>query len=568
MPAFSLQSFRSPLLLAALVAAGCSGNAELPINPGATYTPPPSSTVVEDGKVRIRREVFLVPGVSPPPNPVTGGQTPAGNNNVRVIRYRVDAYPPRPARAIAVLMPGFLGGGPSFDSLARAVVRRSTDADALEVWAIDRRSNLLEDHHGLDVAEVEKDPEIAKRYYFEDATVEGKNFQGFVSQSQVDYMSEWGLVTTLGDLRKVIEQVDTTERKKRIFLIGHSLGASIVEEYAAWDFDGKPGYAELAGLGLIDGVSGQEGAASPSLTEDQYHNGTGPGPGGFSPPGLDEIRKTTRFISLPFLGQKVYPIAAVCGMRAVFAPSAIAEDPYRDSALSVLLGLDTLPRMTNRAAMGFSFDNGSNGLSFASVSCGAGKGGAITEYDSLLGGKLVHPSDPSATYDWTEYDATNPPEHTSLDDISRSWFEGPGLDFSEWYFPARLSLDAQAAGTLVLKAGDWPYDKQDMRAMHGATMDLPILGAVAGLVGDTKALDALRKLVADVAIGPDRPLAGKPRTDPDAFAVIDITQLTHIDPLAGTDKGSGVVPKWYDSLASWMTKNSPTGGVVIAAPKP
>jgi pimeloyl-ACP methyl ester carboxylesterase len=480
-----------------------------------------------------------------------------------VVRYRVDSDPPRPARAIAVLMPGFLGGAGSYDPMARAIVRRSDADDAYEAWAIDRRSNLMEDHHGLDVAEVKKDPEIAMRYYFEEEPAEEKKFSGFLGQAQVDFESEWGLATTIGDLRKVIELVPQSERKSRVFLVGHSLGASIAEEYAAWDFDGMGGYSELAGLALVDGVSGQEGNSAPVLSEMEYLDGSMGGPAGFSPPGLNAIEKTTRYIALPLLNLDVYPMAATVAMRSLWSPEAIVDDPYRNKAFLTLLALPEIPKMTNRAAMGFAFDDASNGVSFAAVSCGHGEGGPITEYDGLFG-KLSHPSDPAATYTWVEYDAVTPREHTSIEDIARSWYEGPGLDFAEWYFPARLSLDAQAASTLTLKAGDWPFDKYDLKAMHGAQMDLPVFGAIANLVGDLKALDKLKALVQNVPIGPGRPLAGQERTNPDAFMVYDVLKLTHIDPLSATDDKKGDASKWYDAFNAWMSKNSPSGGATIA----
>lgn len=555
------------LVFSTLFPIGCSDPAQLPIKTEVPYAPPPASAIVEDGSLRIRREVFLVDGVTPPPNSLTKKSTPAEYNKVRVVRYRVDSDPPRPARAIAVLMPGFLGGAGSYDPMARAIVRRSTNEDAYEAWAIDRRSNLLEDHQGLDVAEVKKNPEIAMRYYFEAEPAEEKTFAGFLGQSQVDFASEWGLATTIGDLRKVIELVPAADRKSRVFLVGHSLGASIAEEYAAWDFDGSAGYSELAGLVLIDGISRQEGDAAPTITEQEYHEGTAGGPAGFNPPGLDAIEKTTRYIALPILNLDVYPMAATVAMRAMWSPNEIVDDPYRNKAFQTLLALPEVPKFTNRAAMGFAFDNASNGVTFAAVSCGEGAGGPITEYDGIFG-KLTHPSDPKATYTWVEYDATPTREHTSLDDISRSWVDGPGLDFAEWYFPARLSLDTQAAATLTLKGGDWPLDKFALRAMHGASMDLPIFGAVAGLVGDLTALDKLKTLVQNVPIGPGRPLAGQARTNPDAFVAYDIIKLTHIDPLSGTDDGKAEVSGWHDALHAWMGKNSPAGGTTIAVQKP
>ena len=40
---------------------------------------------------------------------------------------------------------------------------------------------------------------------------------------------------------------------REVILGGHSLGASLTAAYAAWDFNGKPGYKDVDGLVLIDG---------------------------------------------------------------------------------------------------------------------------------------------------------------------------------------------------------------------------------------------------------------------------------------------------------------------------
>ncbi len=509
----------------------------------------------------------MVKGATPAPNPEFGGvETPAENNFVRVVRYRVDSDPPLPARSIMVLMPGFLGGAGSYDSMARAIVRRSTEGAALEAWAIDRRANLLEDHHGLDVGEVTQDTDRANAYYFDGEEVEGKTFAGFLGGPDMLFASEWGIPVTIGDLRNVIDLVPAQERRGRVVLVGHSFGATIVEEMAAWDFDGTPGYSDLAGLVLIDGVSGREGDTAPPITLDEYENG-GPGPFGMSP-GVNGIRKGTTYFALPVLGVKVLPIASIASMRAMFTPDEIIENKERDEAFQILLSIAEVPKMTNRGALGLAFDDESNGISFASVSCGTSKGGPMAEYDSLLGPKLKHPTDPSATYDWVEFDEVKPNEHSSMDDVARSWFQGPGLDFGEWYYPYRLSQDGPIASTLVLKAGDFAYDKYGMRAMHGATMDLPILAVAAGLVPDPASWDKLRALVANVPIGPGRPLEGTPRSDDDAFRVIDVHELTHIDPLTGTDTGAGLVTGWYDDLVAFGLKHTVDGGTSIPIQPP
>ena len=288
-----------PALLTLLIqGAACSEPVVDEPIPPVPYMPPPASTVVDASPVRIRRDVLHIEVPAPPPNPVAAqnGETPAANNRVRVVRYRVDSDPPQPARAIAVLMPGFLGGAGSFDPLARALVRRSTPDAAIEAWAIDRRANLLEDHHGLDVAEVRGDPELASNYYFGGSELEGRRFAGTLGQAQVAYMSEWGLATTIHDLHAVLDLIPQAQRKGHVVLIGHSLGASMAEEYAAWDFNGRPGYEDLAGLVLVDGTTGTEGSSTVPINKQQYLDGIS---GSFPRPGLNKIRRQRELEDTP-----------------------------------------------------------------------------------------------------------------------------------------------------------------------------------------------------------------------------------------------------------------------------
>ena len=128
---------------------------------------------------------------------------------------------------------------------------------------------------------------------------------------------------------------------------------------------------------------------------------------------------------------------------------------------------------------------------------------------------MVHPTDPNATYGWIEHDAARPAENTALDEFARAWFDGPGVNYGEWYFPQRLAADVGAAGTLNIGDDDWRMAKFGLRAKFGKDIDVPILAVAFSLVGDTKAFDALRDFVAP--IGPGRPAAGTPRTDPRAF---------------------------------------------------
>jgi hypothetical protein len=274
-----------------------------------------------------------------------------------------------------------------------------------------------------------------------------------------------------------------------------------------------------------------------------------------------DIRKGLVFVALPFIGVKALAVSEYVAIQARFAPTQISDDPTRDGLLGVMLGESPIPKLTNRATFGFAFDDASCGLQIAAISCGAGSGGAITSYDGILGGKLLHPSDPAATYGWTEYDGVNPREATSIDDAARAWYEGPQLNFAEWYFPQRLTIDASVALTLDIADGDWRATAYGLRAKHGAEIDVPVL-AVGSVVAKPGAYEALRALLPPV--GPSRPSAGKPRTDPAAFRVIDQPSLTHIDWVVGTDAPGSPVASFYDAVASFARAQTPVGGVVIA----
>jgi hypothetical protein len=523
--------------------------ADAGVQDAPAFVPPPASTVVEDpGSVAIRREVLVVDGVVPPPNPLKNAATPPEQNKVRVVRYRVDADPPKPARAIFVMMPGFLAGAGAFDAIARAIVRRSTATDSFEAWAIDRRANFLEDTFGLDVAEVMQDPSIAHSYYFDQNPVLGQSFAGFLDGAALPWTSEWGLATTVGDLRNVITKVPQADRAQRVILFGHSLGAAIAEEYAAWDFGGQPGYADIAGLALLDGVAGNEGKAAP-FDQPTYENGD-PDAGGLGAQlGVNsDIRNGNTFFALPFLGVKAYVVSEYTAMRARWTGTLVEADTTRDDLLGVTLGLSPLPKMTDRAAFGFAFDENSAPFPFVAVSCGEGNGGAITPYESALSGMKLHPSDPTATYGWTEYDMTVPKENTSIDDFARAWYEGPGLNLAEWYFAQRLTVDVQAASTLNVTAADWRASSYGLLAEHGPDIDVPILAVALALEQTSSVFDALQATV---------------KTPAASFSTMALPQLQHVDGVAGADDPGSAVKQWYDALVAFGLASTPAGGTSV-----
>lgn len=559
---------RFACLALALLVAGCGdddgttdesmGDMFVPPDGGPPVDHPfaemPASTIAEEG---VRRDVFRVPGATPPPNPMTGDETPSELNFTQVLRYRVDTDPPAEARAIVVAMPGFLGGGGSIDGLARALVREGLEGgEAIEVWAIDRRSNLLEDLRGADAAEALGDPAIADGYYYDDETVGGVAFEGYVDQSEVPFMSEWGLATHVGDLHAVIGVIPEEHRRTRTFLLGHSLGASFAEAYAAWRFgDGAEatnGYDELAGIILVDGLLDE----TPS-SETDYLAGTMAG--GFPQPGVTGIRERTRFTELPLLGIDIYTRSEILSLRALLDPEGVVEDIRRDRILSTLLTLsrNDIPPMTNAAAIALGFDDQHGPLAFARAKLGTLEG-PTEEYMSALGGDmLLRPSDPETTYTWN--DAPDSGEVTSIADIGQSFTHGRS-NFAEWYFPTRLPVDIGAVGGAAIPEDGWQADA-GLRAFDGAAIDAPILAVACGLVGDPAAYEILRERIT-APVGDGRPQAGATRDDAAGLTIVDAVDIAHLDPTLSSDpEANATIP---ETLA-FVGLHAAAGGVTVPA---
>ncbi|HEX3317487.1 MAG TPA: hypothetical protein VHR88_05675 [Solirubrobacteraceae bacterium] len=178
---------------------------------------------------------------------VTSPGTPPQYNRVGILQTG-----PRRARNILVLNPGTSASAAYFEPLAKTVVSM---VPGWQVWAIERRENLLEDQSMADAAKTgQASPQQVFDYYL-GWVVNGSiqpHFQ-LIPDSDVGYARDWGLNTEIGDLRKVVL---AAERGGRTVVVGgHSLGGSITTAYATWSFNGKAGADGLAGLLYIDGGS-------------------------------------------------------------------------------------------------------------------------------------------------------------------------------------------------------------------------------------------------------------------------------------------------------------------------
>jgi pimeloyl-ACP methyl ester carboxylesterase len=174
--------------------------------------------------------------------------TPAKYNRVGVLKVG-----PRDAPNILVLNPGTSASAAYFAPLARDVVRR---ARGWQVWAVERRENLLEDHSVLNRA---KRGQVTGQQMFDyylgwitDSSITN-HFQ-FIQDADVGYARGWGMRMEIEDLRRVVRAAQRAGR--HVVVGGHSLGGTITTAYATWNFGGRPGARGLSGLATSTAAAG------------------------------------------------------------------------------------------------------------------------------------------------------------------------------------------------------------------------------------------------------------------------------------------------------------------------
>jgi pimeloyl-ACP methyl ester carboxylesterase len=440
-------------------------------------------------------------------NLIAGAQeshTPIEFNKAIYLRYFASNAKPR---AVLVLMPGFLGGAQNFDRLARSIV--SSDP-SLEVWAVDRRSNALEDHSRLFEAYQKRDPMVSWRYMIRDAGKPG----GFRARMprEVAFMGYWGLKVHLEDLRAVV--LKAREAAPKVFLGGHSLGASLVGLYAGWDFAGAPGYQDLAGVVLIDGVPGGTGTGN-TISEQQYKDGSD-GFFGIRTAGIKELEAGT---ATPYFEALTFSPSSLAKLGA--AAQLAAFDPNGDSPG----GIVPYPASNLAAAMITGDDNYAL-VNIFSISAGKATNAklAINGLAVILSGfagfqtpEIIGVVENAKRVDWQIPNQDDPLEHTDpLDFATRFWT--PNADFQEWYFPTRLTLET---GVVGLESPSWA--KERLPLSHMAQIDIPILAfrAGRGIVTAPNAFEAL-----------ERKLGRK-------IEVKDLPGYTHLDILAARANALG-----------------------------
>jgi pimeloyl-ACP methyl ester carboxylesterase len=369
--------------------------------------------------------------------------TPPAAGPAQLNQVTVHQFGPASGKHVLVLMPGTQGGAGDFTLDARYLVKR---VPGLQVWAIDRRTQALEDTATFAAADRGDIPlQQAFDYY-----LNGRGFH-FRGADEDPYARDWGMAVALSDAHAVIQRARRHGRRQ-VVLGGHSLGASLTAAYAAWDFNGRPGYKDLAGLVLIDGgLLGSFDAYD--LAQAQQ--------------AVSELQTSDPFLDLLGIGipEAAGLFAEVGGLYAEKAPTASA---------TTLQSYPLLPPqfnppfpVTNRALLGYAFDRDSSPADLGLL--------------HINGGGLAPSGDPR---DWADGGVT------PIGRLAATFGQEP-TNAVEWYFPKRLTIDTNGADQMTQND---VANFLGLRLTHTQKVDLPLYAIATDLAG-AHVLDGARNLI-------------------------------------------------------------------------
>ena len=325
--------------------------------------------------------------------------TPAKYDRVGIL-----AVGSRKAPNILILVPGTSASSTYFVPLAEDIVRK---LPRWQVWAVERRENLLEDHSVFDLAKRRKvtDQQVFDYYLRWITTPSVTKHIRLIPDSEVAFARNWGMRTEIEDLHRVVQLA--RKRGRHVVLGGHSLGGTITTAYATWNFRGKPGARYLDGLVYIDG--GRIG----------------------NPPSADAARRQLEQFATqsPWLsfGGIPAPYAGLFNTAGSLAALIYPNEPsiaYDWPGLPAFLKPPVRP--TNLAQYGYALDTETSPPALWAAQAHIGK--------------LKPSGDPRG---WDQAG-----EITPIRRYARmfSGINFQGLDGTAWYHPMRLTIDASAVG--------------------------------------------------------------------------------------------------------------------------
>ena len=333
--------------------------------------------------------------------------TPARYNKVFVTKFG-----PASAKTVLVLVPGTIGGAGDFSLLGPELAAR---VPGLQVWALDRREQALEDSSRMQQA---LDGTISVQQAFD-------YYLGWIADQKITthfqplaaknftFMKNWGMKVNMEDIRRVVLKAGQGGRK--VVLGGHSLGASFAAGYAAWDFNGKPGYKDIAGIVAIDG--GLLGSFDSITSAAQAKTALAK---------LDVTAKNpdgpwANLLQLPGFPWTTGAFAELGALAALTAPGE--RSAFQDFALLPAQFKPPVPA-TNEGLLGYAFDASTSPKALSLI--------------QVRAGNLAATGDPRP---WQNG------EVTPIQNLAKG-FGGGKVDGVDWYYPSRLNVDTNAASPM------------------------------------------------------------------------------------------------------------------------
>jgi hypothetical protein len=198
-----------------------------------------------------------------------------------------------------------------------------------------------------------------------------------------------------------------------VILGGHSLGGSEASIYAAWDFNGRPGYKDIAGIIGIDGDAGGSGFGGTTAITTASQANAALSSLSTKGPWLDLLGT-----GLPWSTGAFAELGALSALKSPNAASTEQTFPLLPKELK-----PPVPS-TNLAQLGYAFDASTSPAALALVHVHSGHLAAS--------GKPVG---------WVN-DGPTPAQ-----DIAFAFAQEP-VGAVDWYYPERLSIDTEAASSL------------------------------------------------------------------------------------------------------------------------
>lgn len=357
--------------------------------------------------------------------------TPAGPGPAQFNQVFVDRYGPKDGKRILVLMPGTIAGSGNFTLTARYLVKH---VKGLQVWAIDRRSQALEDTAMFEqTLKGQKSLQQMFDYYlgFLDGATPPDQYS-FVEGNTHPYARDWGMEVALNDVRAVVLKA-RAKGKRKVVLGGHSLGGSLTVAYAAWDFNGRPGYKDIEGMVAIDG--GLLGSFDTLDTLAETQNA------------INQLEVGNPFADLLGLGipEVTGIFAEVAGLYARLAPNSSASTLQNFSALPPQFNPPYA--VTTQGLLGHAFDRDTSPQDLALI--------------HMNGGTLAAAGDP------------RPWEDGGVTPVARlaATFGQEPANGVEWFFPRRLTIDTDAASAMTRNP---PANFLGLRLFHTKKVDVPL----------------------------------------------------------------------------------------------